>query len=60
MYTVIEVDGIIKECKKEHLTFGEAINYCEKHSYKGMSFHYRIVSEDNSNEVYLYTEDERV
>ena len=45
---------LLKNVKKEHLTFYEAVKYCEKHSYKGMSFHYKIVSEDNSNEVYVY------
>lgn len=51
MYSITEVDGFLREKKKEVATWDEAIEWCNKHSYKGMSFIYVIKNEDTDEVV---------
>lgn len=51
MYSIIEVDGFLHEKKKEVATWDDAIKWCNKHSYRGMSFMYAIKNEDTDEIV---------
>ena len=51
MYSITEVDEFLHEKKKEVATRKDAIKWCNKHSYKGMSFMYVIKNEDTGEVV---------